>query len=114
MEPKVAGNLLRSIYELYTKDTLPGKVFGIQFAQYVRTDFDLRIFQRLKEGMSVKYRFFTAVGIPLKNSVSLPFKKSYFAGGANGIRAWRIRSLGPGSFNQDISSFYKISDAIRR
>lgn len=105
-----SGNLLRSIYELYTKDTLPGKVFGIQFAQYLRTDFDLRIFQRLKEGIAVKYRFFTAVGVPFKNSVSLPFEKSFFSGGANGIRAWRIRSLGPGSFNQDISSFYKIGD----
>lgn len=105
-----SGNVLRQLYELNTKDTLPGKVFGIQFAQYVRADVDLRIFNVLNKGMSAVYRISAAAGLPLKNSVSLPFEKSFFSGGANGIRAWRIRSLGPGSFNQNVSSFYKIGD----
>ncbi len=112
-----SGNMLRYLYELKTHDTLPGKVFGIQFAQFVRFHAEYRTLQVLRgqsknanNKVDACYRIFYGMGIPLKNSLALPFEKSFFAGGANGIRAWRIRTLGPGSFNQDISSFYKIGD----
>ena len=47
---------------------------------------------------SVVSRVFIGVGLPYGNFDVLPFEKKYFTGGANGIRAWQVRSLGPGTY----------------
>ncbi|MCX6270794.1 MAG: BamA/TamA family outer membrane protein [Bacteroidetes bacterium] len=57
-------------------------------------------------GTTVVYRAALGLGYPYGNSEALPFDKGFYAGGANGMRGWAIRSLGPGSFN-DASSIYK-------
>jgi len=75
------------------------RILGQSFAQYFRTDFDLRYYYRFNDASSVAYRGFVGVGIPYGNSREIPFERQYFGGGANGIRAWQVRSLGPGSFN---------------
>jgi len=51
------------------------------------------------------YRGFIGAGIPYGNSKAIPFEKQYFGGGANGIRAWQVRSLGPGSYVPDDTGF---------
>jgi len=75
------------------------------FAQYVRADIDLRYNRILNDVSSVVYRGFIGVGVPYGNSRAIPFEKQYFGGGANGIRAWQVRSLGPGSYKPDDSRF---------
>ncbi len=106
-----AGNLLQLlISDTNIGDVQPVKIFGIQYSQYVRFDADIRMFYVLGKSKSIIYRAFAGVGAPLRNSPSLPFEKSFFGGGANGIRAWQIRTLGPGAMNKNISSFYKIGD----
>ena len=52
----------------------------------------------LNDVSSIVYSGFFGVGIPYGNSKAIPFEKQYFGGGANGIRAWQVRSLGPGSY----------------
>jgi outer membrane protein assembly factor BamA len=52
----------------------------------------------LNDASSIVYRGFIGVGIPYGNSKAIPFEKQYFGGGANGLRAWQVRSLGPGSY----------------
>jgi hypothetical protein len=83
-------------------DTIVSKtyhVLGQPFAQYIRTDLDLRYNYRFNNVSSIVYRGFIGLGIPYGNSREIPFEKQYFSGGANGIRAWQVRSLGPGSYN---------------
>ncbi len=75
------------------------KLMGQPFAQYVRTDFDLRYNYIFNDVSSIVYRGFFGIGIPYGNSKAIPFEKQYFGGGANDIRAWQVRSLGPGSYN---------------
>ena len=76
-------------------------IFGLPFAQYIRTDFDLRYNYIFNDVSSIVYRGFAGIGIPYGNSKAIPFEKQYFGGGANGIRAWQVRSLGPGSYVHD-------------
>jgi len=73
-------------------------IFGLSFAQYIRADLDIRYNINLNDVSSAVYRGFVGIGIPYGNSAAIPFEKQYFSGGANGIRAWQVRSLGPGSY----------------
>lgn len=74
-------------------------ILGQPFAQYVRTDIDLRYYYKFNDLSSIAYRGFFGIGIPFGNSKEIPFEKQYFSGGANSIRAWQVRSLGPGAYN---------------
>src|SRR4030066_2220951 len=97
---EAAGNLLSLASRLAGAKKTEGSynVFKQPFAQYIRTDLDLRYNVILNDVSSVVYRGFVGIGIPYGNSKAIPFEKQYFGGGANGIRAWQVRSLGPGSF----------------
>ncbi len=98
---EAAGNMLSLAEKLANRKKNEGayQILGQPFAQYIKTDFDLRYYYILNDVSSVAYRGFVGVGIPYGNSRAMPFEKQYFAGGANGIRAWQVRSLGPGSYN---------------
>ncbi len=72
---------------------------GQPYAQYVRGDIDLRYNYRYNDVSSSVYRGFVGVGIPYGNSRAIPFEKQYFGGGANSLRAWQVRSIGPGSYD---------------
>lgn len=85
-------------------------ILGLPFAQYLRTDIDLRYNLKLNDASSVAYRGFVGVGMPYGNSTVMPFEKQYFGGGANGIRAWQARTLGPGSYIPTTSSRNQTSD----
>jgi hypothetical protein len=80
-------------------------IMGLPFAQYVRADLDLRYNYIFNDVSSIVYRGFLGIGIPYGNSKAIPFEKQYFGGGANGIRAWQVRSLGPGSFDPGSTTF---------
>jgi len=74
------------------------KAFNTRFAQYIKTDIELRRSFEIDKYSSVVGRGFFGIGIPYGNFKVLPFEKKYFTGGANGIRAWPVRSLGPGIY----------------
>ena len=114
-EVESAGSLLRGIYNLSNANLNENggyEALGIQFAQYVKTVHDFRYYNVPNEKMSTAYRISAGVGVPLENLNVLPFEKSFFAGGANGIRAWQARTLGPGSFRDPEQNFDKIGDIL--
>jgi outer membrane protein insertion porin family len=92
-----AGNLFRGVNSMIGSEN-PGFVFGLEYAQYVKGDFDLRYYRKFTQENILVSRIFAGLGIPLGNSLSLPFVKQYFSGGPRSVRAFRIRSLGPGRF----------------
>ncbi|MFI5218270.1 MAG: BamA/TamA family outer membrane protein [Bacteroidia bacterium] len=73
-------------------------VFKNPYAQYIRQDVDFRFYHILNKNNTLVYRIAMGIGIPYWNSQELPFEKSYFAGGANDLRAFNARSIGPGSY----------------
>lgn len=92
-----AGNLFKGINTLLDTQN-PGFVFGLEYAQYVKGEIDLRYYHKVTPENVIVTRLFAGTGIPLGNSVSLPFVKQFFSGGPRSVRAFRIRSLGPGTF----------------
>jgi len=100
-----AGNILSGINKLTNKPNTNGnyQLFGTEYAQYIRADFDFRYYQILNDANNIVYRINLGVGYPYGNSEALPFVKKFFSGGANSIRAWQVRSLGPGSYNKENS-----------
>jgi len=102
-----AGNMLYGInrYLLNNDPDSSFEILGVAYAQYIKGDIDLRYYDYLEEGISFVSRAFVGVGMPYLNSSAMPFEKQYFSGGANSIRAWQVKSLGPGS--------YKDTDTVR-
>ena len=74
-------------------------MFGNAFAQFIKGDVEFRYFKIMNDQTNLVYRIFAGVAYPYGNSITIPYEKQYFTGGANGIRAWQVRNLGPGSFN---------------
>lgn len=110
----LAGNLLNGISNITNSES--GEVFGLEYAQYAKVDLDLRYYFRPMEGHVVATRLFGGLGVPIGNSLSLPYVKQFFSGGPNSVRAFRIRAIGPGSYEPDQASdnsFFDQSGDIR-
>jgi outer membrane protein assembly factor BamA len=110
-----AGNLLSALSPLWDNNQNESfdKFLGIRFAQYVKSDIDLRFHNHIDRYTSLVWRFFGGVGVPYGNLDVLPFEKRYFSGGANSIRAWPVRGLGPGTYNEEGFRFYNQTADIK-
>ncbi len=95
------SNMLLGISE---NDEGYNTLFNIRYAQYVRADFDFRYYSVLSAENRIVWRAMFGIGIPYGNSDDLPFEKGFYSGGANGMRGWSIRSLGPGTSTVDEST----------
>jgi len=82
---------------------------GIPFANYMLGDFDFRYYHQFSPKSRLAFRTAFGIGVPFTNSYSLPFEKSFYLGGANSMRGWKMRSLGPGSYS-GIETFESIGD----
>jgi outer membrane protein assembly factor BamA len=114
MNLESAGSLLQAINSSAGSQTYSSgsdslnsyyELFGTRYSQFVRGEFDIRFNQMLNETDRLVYRFYTGLGLPYGNSNALPFEKRFFSGGSNGLRAWQVRSLGPGSYSEPDSVY---------
>jgi outer membrane protein insertion porin family len=99
----VGGNTLALFSKLFNapKDTLGNRtILGYNFAQYTKAEIDLRIYKSYNNEKQFVFRINPGIGVPYGNSDQLIFEKNFYAGGANDMRAWLPRTLGPGQFNR--------------
>ncbi|MGB5819184.1 MAG: BamA/TamA family outer membrane protein [Saonia sp.] len=91
------------------------QVFGLEYAQYAKAEIDFRYYLKWGKEQTLVSRIFAGWGVPYGNSNTLPFVKQFFSGGPYSVRAFQIRSLGPGSFSSqdDTSSFFDQSGNLR-
>ena len=103
-----AGNVTYGLHELFHSPKTAGyyQVFGIPFAQFLRMELDYRHYIALTNKQGIIYRINTGLGLPYGNSLAMPFEKGFYGGGANGMRAWAYRDLGPGVFTNDYGPEY--------
>lgn len=97
---ELAGNLLANTSKLLglnkTNDDRY-EIFGVAYSQYVKTELDYVKHWTIGRNNVIATRAFFGIAIPYGNSNSIPFSRSFFAGGANDNRAWTAYNLGPGS-----------------
>ena len=74
-------------------------IFGSEYAQYAKVDADFRFYMRWQKERTLVSRIYAGWGLPYGNSQTLPFVKQFYSGGPYSVRAFNIRSLGPGNFN---------------
>ena len=112
----VGGNFLSGVGNIFNtpRDTLHQRtIFGYAFAQYTKGEVDLRLYRSLGGERQFVFRFNPGIGVPYGNSNQLIFEKNFYAGGANDIRAWLPRTLGPGQFNRASYGVGPSADTIR-
>tara|TARA_Y100000310_G_scaffold337978_1_gene426410 strand:+ start:334 stop:2616 length:2283 start_codon:yes stop_codon:yes gene_type:complete len=112
----VAGNLFNALtgVEENGKET----IFGLEYAQYAKADLDLRINFDLGKSHQLVTRLYGGIGVAYGNSDAMPFAKQFYSGGPYSVRAFKIRSLGPGTYvpedtEDNTSSFFDRTGDIR-
>ena len=92
----LAGNLSAALSNT-TNDNGVKTVFDTPIAQYIRGDFEYKRFWDISSNSMLAFRSSIGIALPYGNTKTIPFSKSYFVGGPNDLRAWKIYDLGPGS-----------------
>lgn len=99
-----AGNILYGISKMINmrknKDGAYA-ILGIPYAQYLKGDFDFAKNIIIDHRNSLAFHAGIGIAVPYGNAKVVPFEKRYFSGGANSVRGWSVRNLGPGSFAGD-------------
>lgn len=98
---ETAGNLLNAgslLFDAQKNENNQYSLFNIAYAQYLKGDIDISKSVRFDSRNSLGLHFGLGVAYPYGNSTILPYEKRYFSGGANSVRGWSVRELGPGRF----------------
>ena len=82
------------------------KIFGVPFSQFIKFENEFKHYIKLTEKSLIASRLITGVGFAYGNSTEMPFIKQFFNGGTNSLRAFRARSIGPGSFKESNSNIF--------
>ncbi len=97
---ELAGNFLTAVSNLNKLEKNENdrfEVFGVEFSQYIKTEIDYIKHWDLGRRNTLAFRASGGLAIPYGNANSIPFTRSFFAGGPNDNRAWVAYELGPGS-----------------
>ena len=99
---ETAGNYLNLFSHVLNSEKNDKKqytFFNIAYAQYAKADIDYTRLFTFDKRNSLAIHFDFGIAYPYGNSTILPFEKRYFSGGANSVRGWNVRELGPGKFH---------------
>ena len=102
-----SGNLLNSlshIAKFKTNSNGQNTLFGIAYAQYAKMDVDYTHLFKFDEHNTLAAHIGLGIAYPYGNSKILPFEKRYFSGGANSVRGWTVRGLGPVSLREKMDA----------
>ena len=90
------GSLLNSLIKKKNNDNLK-EIFDVIPSQFIKSEINYIKHWRISKENVIAFRYFSGLAIPFGNSNNIPFTRSYFGGGSNDNRAWRVYKLGPGS-----------------
>ncbi len=93
----VSSGVLTTLFAKNKDDNNVKTFLKTPIAQYIRTDLEYKKFWNLSLENVLAFKSFIGIAYPYGNSNTIPFSRSYFIGGPNDLRAWKIYDLGPGS-----------------
>ena len=93
----------------------PLTIAGAVYSQFIRADIDVRHFRKLSPNTKLAGRIYAGIGKAFGNSSTLPYIKQFFSGGVSSVRAFRARSLGPGTYSNEgeTNSFFEQGGDIK-
>ncbi|HYK75751.1 MAG TPA: BamA/TamA family outer membrane protein [Daejeonella sp.] len=94
----LSGNIIGLLSGANIRKGKTRSIFGANYSQYIRLESDFRHYLKLGPNSQLASRFIAGYGYAYGNSLALPYVKQFFIGGTNSLRAFRVRSLGPGTF----------------
>lgn len=98
----LAGNVAGLLTGANVKKDKEVSIFSVPFSQFVKMEHDFRHYMKLGEKSQLASRVIAGIGMPYGNSSALPYIRQFFIGGTNSIRAFRARSIGPGSYTPNV------------
>ncbi len=105
----IAGNLMyisQTLVKPQEKPASPYQLLGIDYSQYIKTDFDFRYYHEFYDNYRIITRLVAGIGYAFGNSLSMPYNKQFSLGGSTSIRAFRSRSVGPGTYESPDSATF--------
>ncbi len=111
-----AGNLLYALAKvggMKKNDEGEYTLLNIPFAQYLKGDFDFAKNWTIDYRNSLTFHLGAGIAMPYGNASIVPFEKRYFSGGANSVRGWSVRDLGPGTYSGDGKNFLNKTGDIK-
>jgi outer membrane protein insertion porin family len=94
----IAGNIYGILGGADWKTNNFKNLFGTRFAQFIKSELDVRYYYQLSAQSRWASRIILGAGYPYGNNKELPFVKQFFAGGNNSLRGFRSRTIGPGRY----------------
>ncbi len=114
---ETAGNVLHGISSLSKRkknEDNQYEVGGVPYSQYVKGEFDYAYNQMLDERNRIVYHIGIGLAYPYGNASVIPYEKRFFGGGANGVRGWSVRTLGPGRYtSENYNDFVKQTGDVK-
>lgn len=104
----LSGNLAGAITGAKSEE--PVKIFNVPFSQFIKVENEFRHYLKLGIDSQLASRIIVGAGFAYGNSDELPFIKQFFIGGTNSLRAFRARSIGPGSYDNSANSSSFLAD----
>lgn len=107
INPEIAGNVLAGVSRMANVGQRDGRyeILSQPFEQYARLDVDWSYSHYLSERSRLAIHAAGGVAVPYGNSNVMPFEKRYYSGGANSVRGWSVRELGPGRYAGSSAAF---------
>jgi len=99
---EAAGTIAGLVTGANVRDGNQVDIFNVPFSQFGKIESEFRHYFKFSENTQLASRIIVGAGIPYGNSNELPFIKQFFIGGTNSIRAFRARSIGPGTFKPEV------------
>lgn len=99
-----AGNLMYGLWKIFDRTNSTKELFGTPFSQFLKAEAQLVYARHLNSANTIVTRAFIGAAHAYLNSQEVPYREQFYIGGANSIRAFAMRSIGPGSYHSDDAS----------